>query len=186
MHGTDDTLRTARLVLRRFRADDADFERYAGLYADAEVAVHVGGVQSREVAARTYAERVLDYYPRHPGLGIWATFERQGGAFVGLHLLNHIRGEDYIQVGYTLARAMWGRGYATEMARAVMRYGFRRLGLPAIHGIVNLDNIASQRVLLKLGMGREGERIFAQYGPQPLAWFECTAGEFRDEGDAAG
>ena len=180
MHGPDDTLQTPRLLLRRFRDEPADFEYYAGLYADPEVAVHVGGVQSREIAQRTYAERVLDYYPRHPGLGIWATFERNGGAFVGLHLLNHIRGEGYIQVGYTLARAMWGRGYATEMARAVMRYGFGALGLPVIHGIVNLDNVASQRVLLKLGMRREGERTFANYGPKPLAWFECTPREFRD------
>lgn len=182
MLGPDDTLHTPRLLLRRFRDDAADFEHYAGLYADPDVAVHVGGVQPREVARRMFAERVLDYYPRHPGLGIWATFERAGGAFVGLHLLNHIRGEDYIQVGYTLRRAMWGRGHATEMARAVMRHGFRTLGLPAIHAIVNLDNVASQRVLLKLGMRRAGERVFAQYGPKPLGWFECLPHEFRHGG----
>jgi ribosomal-protein-alanine N-acetyltransferase len=180
MRAPHDILQSPRLLLRRFRHAAVDFEHYAALYADPEVAVHVGGVQSREVALRTYAERVLDYYPRHPGLGIWATFEREGGAFVGLHLLNHIRGEHHIQVGYTLRRAMWGRGYATEMAGAVMRHGFRALELPVIHGIVNLDNLASQRVLLKLGMRREGERTFANYGPQPLAWFECTPREFRD------
>ncbi|MFN9729684.1 MAG: GNAT family N-acetyltransferase [Pseudomonadota bacterium] len=186
MRAPDDILQSPRLLLRRFRDDAAHFEHYAALYADPEVAVHVGGVQSREVAQRTYAERVLDYYPRHPGLGIWATFERHTGAFAGLHLLNHIRGEDHIQVGYTLRRAMWGRGYATEMARVVMRHGFRTLGLPAIHGIVNLDNLVSQRVLLKLGMRREGERTFAQYGPKPLAWFACTPRELRGEDDGAG
>lgn len=186
MRAPHDILQSPRLLLRRFRDEATDFEHYAALYADPEVAVHVGGVQAREVALRTYAERVLDYYPRHPGLGIWATFERDTGAFVGLHLLNHIRGEDLIQVGYTLRRAMWGRGYATEMARAVMRHGFRTLDLSAIHGIVNRDNLVSQRVLLKLGMRREGERTFAQYGPKPLAWFECARPEFREGNGSAG
>jgi RimJ/RimL family protein N-acetyltransferase len=177
-----DTLRTPRLALRRFTADPADFEHYAALYADPEVAIHVGGVQSREAAEKAYAERILDYYPRHPGLGIWATFERASGEFVGLHLLNHIRGETFLQVGYTLRRSAWGRGYATEMAREVMRYGFRTLGLPCIQAITNLDNTASQRVLSKLGMRREGERQFAAYGTAPLAWFECLPHEFRDGG----
>lgn len=175
-----DTLQTPRLSLRRFRDDSADFEHYAELYADPDVARHVGGVQSREQAAQTYGERILRYYEAHPGLGIWATFERESGAFVGLHLLNHIRGEALLQVGYSLRRAAWGRGYATEMARAVMRYGFRTLGLPIVHAIVNLDNGASMKVLHKLGMRREGERAFAAYGPRPLAWFECAAQDFRD------
>jgi ribosomal-protein-alanine N-acetyltransferase len=183
MRADTDILRTPRLEVRRFTTAPEDFERYAGLYADPDVAVHVGGVQSREVAEKTYGERILDYYPRHPGLGIWATFERATGDFVGLHLLNHIRGESHIQVGYTLRRAMWGRGYATEMAREVMRYGFATLGLPRIDAITNLDNHGSQRVLLKLGMRREGERHFAAYGTAPLAWFECLAHEFRGDGD---
>lgn len=180
MHGPDDTLRTPRLELRRFRDAPADFDHYAGLYADPEVARHVGGVQTREQAAQTYDERILRYYDANPGLGIWATFEREGGAFVGLHLLNHIRGTEHLQVGYTLRRAMWGRGYATEMARAVMRHGFRTLGLPILHAIVNLDNAGSMKVLSKLGMRREGERAFEAYGPRPLAWFECLPREFRD------
>jgi RimJ/RimL family protein N-acetyltransferase len=178
MRTPDATLQTPRLIARRFRDDPADFDAYAGLYADPAVAVHVGGVQSREVAAQTFRQRVLDYYERHPGLGIWATFERDGGAFVGLHLLNHIRGEPHIQVGYTLRRAMWGRGYATEMARAVLHYGFTGLALPEVNAITNRDNAASQQVLHKLGFVRDGERQFAAYGPAPLAWFTCGAAQF--------
>lgn len=178
MRKHDQTLETPRLVLRRFTDAAADFDAYSALYADPEVAVHVGGVQSREVAEQTFRQRVLDYYGLHPGLGIWATFERDGGEFVGLHLLNHIRGEPHIQVGYTLRRAMWGRGYATEMARAVMRYGFDTLGLAQINAITNRDNLASQQVLHKLGFVRDGERQFAAYGPAPLAWFTCPAARF--------
>jgi RimJ/RimL family protein N-acetyltransferase len=178
MREHDHTLETPRLVLRRFTDAAVDLDAYCALYADPEVAVHVGGVQTRAVGEQTFRQRVLDYYPQHPGLGIWATFERASGEFVGLHLLNHIRGEPHIQVGYTLRRAMWGRGYATEMARAVMRYGFDTLGLAQINAITNLDNVASQQVLLKLGFIRDGERQFAAYGPAPLAWFTCAAARF--------
>jgi RimJ/RimL family protein N-acetyltransferase len=178
MREHDQTLETPRLVLRRFTDAAADLDAYCGLYADPEVARHVGGVQSRETGEQTFRQRVLDYYAQHPGLGIWATFERDGGAFVGLHLLNHIRGEPHIQVGYTLRRAMWGRGYATEMAREVMRYGFDTLGLAQVNAITNLDNLASQQVLHKLGFVRDGERQFAAYGPAPLAWFTCPAARF--------
>jgi ribosomal-protein-alanine N-acetyltransferase len=175
MRTPDATLETPRLIARRFRDESADFEAYAALYADPEVAVHVGGTQSRDLAAQTFRQRVLDYYAQHPGLGIWATFERDSGDFVGLHLLNHIRGEPHIQVGYTLRRVMWGRGYATEMARAVMHHGFAGMGLAQINAITNLGNLASQQVLLKLGFTRDGERQFAAYGPAPLAWYSCAA-----------
>ena len=55
------------------------------------------------------------------GLGIWATIERASGAPIGLHLINHIRGETDIQVGYLLYPEFWGKGYATEGARAALR-----------------------------------------------------------------
>ena len=77
--------------------------------------------------------------------------------------------------GYALDEPFWGRGYATEMAAAVLRYGFRDLGLPRLHAIATLDNHASHRVLLKIGMKRNGERAFshpAYVEAGPMAWFE--------------
>ena len=65
--------------------------------------------------------RCCGYDQASPGLGIWATIERDTGACVGLHLLNHIQGETLIQVGYQLVPEAWGKGYATEMAVAVVR-----------------------------------------------------------------
>ena len=168
-----DGLSTTRLQLRRFRDDD--LETLYRLYADPGVMRHAGGVLDRDKASVMVRERILDYYALHPGLGIWATIERASGACVGLHLLNHIRGAQHIQVGYLLFPRYWALGYATEMAREILRYGFEALRLAQITAIVDLENLASQRVLLKIGMQRDGERYFQAYGPKPLAWFTRDA-----------
>jgi RimJ/RimL family protein N-acetyltransferase len=171
-----DALTTERLTLRRFTLDDIDL--LDRLHSDPEVMRYVGGTKTRAQTEAVLNTRVLEYYERFPGLGMWATLERATGACIGTHLLNHIQGETYIQVGYVLFSQYWGRGYATEMSIAILRYGFQTLGLPEIDAITNLPNVASQRVLLKAGLERKGERSFAHpaYAASgPLAWFEAKA-----------
>ena len=166
-------LTTPRLGLRRFTPDDDDW--LAALYSDPAVTRYLGGVRTRAETDEMLDTRILRYYDEHPGLGIWMTVHRATGERVGFHLLNHIRGETDIQVGFSLVQAAWGKGYGTEMAAAVLRHGFVNLALPRIAAIANLDNHASQRVLLKIGLHRRGERAFAHpaYAAEgPLAWFE--------------
>jgi ribosomal-protein-alanine N-acetyltransferase len=100
-----------------------------------------------------------------------------------MHLLNHIRGEALVQVGFTLAKSAWGKGYGTEMALALLRYGFVDLEVPRISGMASLQNHASQRVLQKIGLVRNGERAF----PHPdyayegaMAWFERDKADWTD------
>ena len=178
MQDPQDSLTTERLALRRFTLDDADL--LGRLYSDPRVTKYTGGVLSREKSDELLRTRMIEYYDQHPGLGVWAMHERSTGACVGLHLLNHIRGETLIQVGYQLFPDYWGRGYATEMTIRVLRYGFEALGLPQIVAITDLDNVDSQRVLLKAGLVRRGERSFAHpaYQHGPLAWFEGDAAEW--------
>jgi [ribosomal protein S5]-alanine N-acetyltransferase len=145
------------------------------LYGDPVVTRHLGGVKDRRQVEAFFDERILRYYDQHPGLGMWITVERATGTSVGFHLLNHIRGESIIQVGFTLAPAAWGKGFATEMAAAVLRYGFVELQLPRIAGMATLQNLASQRVLTKIGLERKGERAFSHpdyAAAGPMAWFE--------------
>jgi RimJ/RimL family protein N-acetyltransferase len=161
-----------------------DLEWLAGLYADPDVTRYLGGVKSHGQIEEMLAIRILRYYDEHPGLGIWVTVERATGTAVGFHLLNHIRGESIIQVGYTLATQAWGQGFATEMAAAVLRYGFVDLGLPRIAGMTSPGNVASQRVLLKIGLERKGERAFPHpdYASEgPMAWFERDAVDWHAE-----
>jgi RimJ/RimL family protein N-acetyltransferase len=161
-----------------------DLEWLAGLYADADVTRYLGGVKSRGQVEDMLAIRILRYYDEHPGLGIWVTVERATGTAVGFHLLNHIRGESIIQVGYTLAKESWGQGFATEMGAAVLRYGFVDLQLPRIAGMASLGNVASHRVLRKIGLERKGERTFPHpdYASEgPMAWFEREAADWKGE-----
>ena len=172
-------LHTARLAMRRFTPDDLPL--LCALYGDERVARHVGGVKSLQQCAEMLRERILDYYGEHPGLGIWVTALRTGGQAIGLHLLNHIRGEPHIQVGYVLAAAHWGHGCVTEGARALLYYGYVHRGLARITAITGADNLASQHVLAKCGLRRHGERVLAHpsYGGVPLAWFELDAADWR-------
>jgi len=166
-------LTTERLALRRFTADDLDW--LADLYSDVDVTRHLGGTKDRAQVEKLLRERILEYYDAHPGLGIWMTIERATGAQLGFHLLNHIQGETIIQVGFALTKPAWSRGIGTEMASAVLRYGFVDRALPRIAGMANIENHASQHVLQKIGLRRNGERAFPHpaYSMQgPMAWFE--------------
>ena len=172
---------TQRLTLRRFTLDDLDL--HCALTSDPEVMRYVGGVKTRAETEELLRTRIVAYYDEHPGLGVWATLEKATGACVGMHLINHIQGESLIQVGYSLFPRYWGRGYATEMTMGVLRYGFEQLGLPQINAITDFPNIVSQRVLMKAGLQRNGERSFAhpRYADGPYAWFERTAAEWLAE-----
>lgn len=147
------------------------------MHTDAEVMRFVGGLRDRAGSEAMLQGRILSYYAEHPGLGVWATIERATGACIGMHNLNHLLGEPDIQVGYILHREYWGRGYATEMCVALLRYGFATLGLPRIVGITDPDNFASQHVLRKAGLVHTGQRSLPHpaYASGPLEWFERDA-----------
>ena len=175
----DPWLETERLSLRRFVP--ADFEWLCQLYADPEVTRYLGGLQTPERVQEMLQTRFLEYYDLHPGLGIWLTTERSTQARIGFHLLNNIQGETIIQVGFALSKPAWGKGYGTEMALAVVRHGFNALRLPHIVGMASLANLASQRVLEKIGLRRNGERAFphpAYAAEGPMAWFERSRAEW--------
>lgn len=172
-------LQTERLALRRFTPDD--YQWLVGLYSDAEVMRYGGGVKSPEQVKAVLRERILDYYDANPGLGAWQTVERSTDTPIGFHALNNIQGESIIQVGYFLLQPAWNRGYATEMARALLRYGFVELGLPHIAGMTERDNLASQHVLTKIGLRRNGERAFTHPAYRDaglMPWFEREAADW--------
>jgi ribosomal-protein-alanine N-acetyltransferase len=85
-------------------------------------------------------------------LGWWAVEPRFSRKLMGWCGLQYLPETEETEVGFLLGKSFWGQGFATEAAKASLRYGFEDLGLKRVVGITHPENIASQRVLLKLGM----------------------------------
>ncbi|WP_400194331.1 GNAT family N-acetyltransferase [Hymenobacter sp. B81] len=154
-------LETTRLVLRRLTPDDLDAVHR--LDSDPKVMRYIVAPLSYE-GARQYLQEILDNYEQFPGLGRWAVVEKTTGTFVGIHLLKPLEASGHVEVGYRFFPGFWGRGYATEMTRALLRYGFQELGLRQIVAITKPENFASQHVLEKCGF--KYQRLAHFYGDE--------------------
>jgi RimJ/RimL family protein N-acetyltransferase len=144
-------LETERLVLRELTAADADV--LVALDGDPAVMRFLtGGVATpRGEVTDRLLPRLLDEYTRWPGLGRWAAVERSSGEFAGwLALAPAAPGE--AELGYRLRRAVWGRGLASEGARALVRHAFAVLGLRRVWAQTMAVNTASRRVMEHAGL----------------------------------
>jgi len=145
------TIETDRLLLRALSLDDAPV--FFELNSDPEVVRYTGGDSLGSVAEarQRICERILRDYAVH-GFGRCAMILKETGALIGLAGLKHLDEFEQVDVGYRLLRKFWGRGLATEAARASIAYGFDVLRLPQIIGLVDPPNLASVRVLEKSGL----------------------------------
>jgi RimJ/RimL family protein N-acetyltransferase len=143
------TLETDRLTLRMLR--ESDFDAYAEMCGDAEVMRYIGDGQplARPMAWRNLAMMAGHWSLR--GYGLWAVEERSSGVLVGRIGFWNPDGWPDFELGWTLRRAFWGRGYATEGARAALRLAFTQMGRPHVISLIHPDNAASIRVALRLG-----------------------------------
>jgi RimJ/RimL family protein N-acetyltransferase len=152
-------LETERLLLRDWQpSDDAPF---AALNADPEVTRYLNGPMTRSESDELVA-RIRGHWQNH-GFGLYAVEVKDSGAFagfVGLAIPSFLPDVlPAVEVGWRLAREHWGKGYATEGARASLRYGFEELELRQIISIIDPDNAASVRVADRLEMTRGRDRI---------------------------
>jgi RimJ/RimL family protein N-acetyltransferase len=146
------TLQTERLNLRTFR--EADLEDYARICADPEVVRHVGPPFSRAEAWLHIATMLGHWQLR--GYGMWAVEDRAGGALIGRIGFYEPEGWPGLELGWMLARDQWGRGLATEGARAALAFAFATLRKPQVISLIRPENIASIRVAEKLGERPQG------------------------------
>ena len=142
-------LETERLRLRAFRNEDLD--AYAPMCADPEVMRYLGtGVTlSRGDAWRSMAGFLGHWALR--GYGMWALEEKATGAFVGRAGFLNPEGWPGFELGWTLGRQHWGRGYATEAARRALDYAFEELAQPRVISLIRPGNEPSKRVAERLG-----------------------------------
>ncbi|GAA1252493.1 GNAT family N-acetyltransferase [Kitasatospora nipponensis] len=145
-------LRTPRLLLRPWQP--ADREPFARLNADPEVMEYLPAPLDRE-ASDALADRIRAEF-EHQGWGWWAVEVTSTGTFVGFTGLSRTTFTapftPATEVGWRLARAAWGHGYATEAAAAAVRFGFDVLGLPEIVSFTTTANRRSRAVMERLGM----------------------------------
>lgn len=142
-------IETPRLAMRRMVLDDAPhmFE----LNNDPEVIKYTGDPPFADLAATVAF--VISYHPyRATGMGRWTVLDKATGEYLGWCGLKYLPELDEVDLGYRFHRRHWGKGYATESAQACMQYGFETLGLQRIIGRAMKENLASIRVLEKVGM----------------------------------
>lgn len=143
------TLETGRLVLRPYREDD--FEAYASMAADPLVARYLGDGKTldRMDAWRAFAASFGHWVLR--GYGMWALAKRGDDRMIGRVGFINPEGWPGFELGWTLERAAWGNGYATEAARHLLAYAFDVMGREKVISVIHPDNAASIRVAERIG-----------------------------------
>ncbi len=152
--------RTARLLLRGFT--DADREPFFALNSDPVVMEHFVEVHDR-ARSDAFVDRILSRWSER-GWGLWALERLDTGEFIGYTGLWPAEFEapftPAVEVGWRLARAHWGHGFATEAALESLRFGFTEAGLEEIVSFTAVGNARSWRVMERIGLGREPEGDF--------------------------
>jgi RimJ/RimL family protein N-acetyltransferase len=153
-------LRTSRLLLRRWRADD--LAPFAAINADPAVMQHFPATLSTPQSA-ALIQRIEDCFQQR-SYGLWAVEKIEGSQLIGFVGLNPVPRElpfaPAVEVGWRLGRDFWGQGYASEAARAALEFGFGALGLEQIVSFTSRENVRSRRLMEHLGMSRDPEEDF--------------------------
>jgi [ribosomal protein S5]-alanine N-acetyltransferase len=143
---------TERLRVRQYTEADADI--FHLLNSDEEVMRYIRPVQTREESDKALADYIA-FYREYPQMGRWAVEEKISGKQVGRFAIIFIPGSEKIQLGYSLFREEWGKGYATELTRGGLQFVFEEMKLPLIYTVTEVANIPSQHVLIKTGFAEE-------------------------------
>jgi len=149
-------LETERLTLANWEPDD--WPAFHAIASHPEVMRYIAtGAPWPEQQSRGFVERQMALYVARE-FCLWKLTPREGGPLIGFCGLQPLPETPEIEIGWWLARAYWGRGLATEAARAALHDGFTRVGLTRIVAIAQPANTASIRIMQKLRMQYEGMR----------------------------
>lgn len=149
-------LETDRLTLRPFAASDLDWLHQLWTHADVRRYLWDGIEIGRERAAEEISKS-RESFQSH-GFGFWAVLLKEDNALIGFCGLRVFGDASDVEILYGIAPGHWGKGLATEAARATLRYGFETCRLAKIYAGADAPNEASIKVMAKLGMTYEGPR----------------------------
>ena len=165
---TGHSLTTARMTLADIT--EADFAAAYATDRDPSVLRYIGDgtgeTRSFEDFCAHFRARIESWMS--PICRMWVMRPHGNNVFLGLVFLKPVKDTPYVEVGYRMPQAHWGKGYATEAARAAIRYGFDVGGLNEITAVTHPDNAASQHVLTKCGLKRDGTLNYNGRGEIPF------------------
>ena len=141
-----------------------DAEDAFTIYGDPEVARYLGTTGQPVPNVEKLRENLAKRIEKTKGqtMGFWALELKGTGELIGGALLQPLPDESDVEVGYHLGKRHWGKGYATEIASRLVRYGFEDLGLKRIVGVTYPQNKASMRVLEKSGLTHRGQSKYGE------------------------
>jgi ribosomal-protein-alanine N-acetyltransferase len=143
-------LQSERLILRPLCAGDLD--DLATLNSDPEVMRFLAeGLPLTREQTQERLERNLAHWREH-GFGVFVLLDRTDGRFVGRCGLGYLHDLGEPELSYAIVRRCWGRGLASEAVARLLRYAFEDLNLPRVLAAALVENVASQRVMLRSGM----------------------------------
>lgn len=154
------TLETPRLILRPWQEED--LEPFAKLNADSRVMEYFPSLLTKQESDQM-VKKIGEHFAQH-GWGIWAVSVKNGASFIGFIGLAPVRFiADFnpaIEIGWRLAHEFWGKGYATEGAKACLQFAFETLHLLEVVSFTAVQNIRSQNVMRRLGMNHQPKDDF--------------------------
>lgn len=157
-------IETERLILRKWK--DEDLEPFSCLNADARVMEYFPRVLTCE-EAKAFMDRIRRHIEKY-GFGLFAVEVKESREFIGYIGLAIPTIETAftpcVEIGWRLAFDHWGKGYATEGARAVLKYGFEKMGLDEILSWTVPANVRSRKIMEKIGMRQDMEGSFRHPG----------------------
>jgi len=170
---------TERLILREILSSDA--EALFELDSDPLVHRYLGNkpIKSIEAAQKAIANIRAQYL--NQGIGRWAVIEKSSGDFMGWSGLKlnfektMNKHSNFYDIGYRLMPRFWGKGYATESAIAAMDYGFNILNIETIVGLADVENLASNAILKKIGLKYIED---FPYEKVRVSWYELKKHEY--------
>jgi len=140
---------TDRLIVQQYEFEK-DAENFFLLNGDEEVMKYIRATKAREDCDK-FLRQNIESYKTNPLMGRWAAYEKATGKFVGSFAFIPVEGTENNQLGYAFLKEYWGRGFATELMKEGIKHVFEKTDLDEVYGITQTPNIASQKVLLKVG-----------------------------------
>ncbi|HUQ34543.1 MAG TPA: GNAT family N-acetyltransferase [Pyrinomonadaceae bacterium] len=167
---------TERLRLRAFTPEDLNDLHL--IFGDPQVMKYIsGGTPRSREETEIGMGRTIEGWQRR-GFGFWAVTSKDDDKLIGYCGLILLENTTEIEVAYGFKRSQWGKGFATEAARACLRFGFEELKLERIVAVVNHGNVASQRVLEKLSMTYRRE--VHHYGAD-LMYYDISSADYNPD-----